>query len=244
MPFEQRHEARHAIEHCPLGRTLHGLHERFTLPSRRPGEGPRNLGKALEQLTEPQLGCLDEIPDERGEVVGEPRNRAELHPMGLLVQAHPEPEVARRHLQLPFDVHDGRGHEQQPALLPRLREDLVLTEHLAGEPGEHRADLQRGAPGSQVSDEGGRFAALELVEQRCHGNAHPRDIRGDPGRPVDDSGTPVARHVKARHLPDRLDRLRGEVAQHGHCLARLLPRQIGATRCEPGRRGDREAPLD
>ena len=51
----------------------------------------------------------------RAEVVGHPGHRGELHPVGLLVQAHPEPEVVRVGLELALDVDDVRRDQQQPA---------------------------------------------------------------------------------------------------------------------------------
>ena len=46
-------------------------------------------------------------------VVGQPRVRAELHPVGDLVQAHPQPEVGGRHPQLTLDGDHVGIHQQQ-----------------------------------------------------------------------------------------------------------------------------------
>ena len=75
------------------------------------------LGEPLEAVVEEpgRLDRLGEPADLLVEVVAHPRDRGELHAVGLLVQAHPEPEVVRVGAQLALDVHDVGGDEQQPA---------------------------------------------------------------------------------------------------------------------------------
>ena len=79
------------------------------------------LGDALEPLVEEALR-LDGVGQgvELGEeVVAHPRHGGELDPVGLLVQADPEPEVVRVGVQLALDVDDVRSDEQQPAVRAR-----------------------------------------------------------------------------------------------------------------------------
>ena len=83
--------------------------------------------------------------DLRDDVVGEPGHRTELHPVRLLVQAHPEPEVVRRDGEGALGGDDVGGDEQQPArgaLGPRER--LELAEDLAGQERQDTAELHRG----------------------------------------------------------------------------------------------------
>ncbi len=79
------------------------------------------------------------------EVAPQPRYGGELGPVGHLVQAYPEPEVARRRLEPALYLDDVRRHEQQ---LPRVgREHLVLAEHLTRQIGQDRAGLHRRSVG-------------------------------------------------------------------------------------------------
>ena len=81
-------------------------------------------------------------------VLAQPRHGGELHPVGDLVQADPEPEVGRVDLELPLDGDDVRRDQQQ--LAARTVEELELAEHLAGQEAEHDADLHAGEPAADA----------------------------------------------------------------------------------------------
>ena len=75
----------------------------------------------------------------------QPVDGRELHAVGLLVQAHPEPEVGRVDLEFAFDGDDVRRHEQEPSggtvgAVVRIE----LAEHLARQEREDRTDLDAG----------------------------------------------------------------------------------------------------
>ena len=75
-------------------------------------------------------------------MVAQPRHGGELHPVGLLVQADPEPEVGGVDVELALDVDDVGRDQQQPA--GRVVERVELAEHLAGEEAEqHRRPRRR-----------------------------------------------------------------------------------------------------
>ena len=75
------------------------------------------LGDPLEPAVE-QRARLDGLADRLDlgeEVVAHPRHRGELHPVRLLVEAHPEPEVGGIDAELALDVDDVGRHQEQPA---------------------------------------------------------------------------------------------------------------------------------
>ncbi len=62
-----------------------------------------------------------------GEVAREPWHGTELHSMGFLVQADPESEVRRWHIELPLGMDDVGRDEEESTL---GAERLVLAQHL------------------------------------------------------------------------------------------------------------------
>ena len=106
------------------------------------------LGDPLEAVLEQAAGVdgLGERLDLGEEVVAHPRDGGELHPVGLLVEADPEPEVGRVGAELALDVDDVGRDQQQPA--GRLVERVELAEHLGGEEAEQQPDLGAGDLGA------------------------------------------------------------------------------------------------
>ena len=105
------------------------------------------LAEVADELAGVGLDAADDRVHLRAQVVGHPRHRGELHPVGLLVQAHPEPEVVRVGAELALDVDDVGRHQQQPAVLAgTFVEGVELAEHLRAEEAQHRAQLGAGDP--------------------------------------------------------------------------------------------------
>ena len=121
VPLEQRHHRGEPVEDLALRRGLHASTSEPPLaargskprgPRRRP---PQPRLSRSRQRRRVEVGRVDERAQLAHQVVAQPRHRGELHPVGLLVQAHPEPEVARVDVQLPLGLHDVGRDEQQPA---------------------------------------------------------------------------------------------------------------------------------
>ena len=136
------------------------------------------------------------------EVVAHPRHGGELHAVGLLVQAHPQPEVARVGAELALDVDDVGGHEQQPAVGGVER--VELAQHLAGQEAEQPADLDAGDP---RADGQGRAGGRLLRRRACRPAAPTRWRKASalawiqPGRSTTRTGavwSAATRPVKSR----------------------------------------------
>ena len=176
------------------------------------------------------VDALDELVDLALEVVAQPRHGGELDPVGLLVEADPQPEVGRVGLELALGVHDVRRDEEQPADstasgLPGER--VELAEHLAGEEAEQGADLEPGDPGADRLGRARRRGAAtaapagELVDDRVDERGEGVGVGLDPPaagrrraparcrpravRPVKSRTRPVerARRPAARRRPRR-----------------------------------------
>ena len=105
-----------------------------------------------------EVGLAEERLDLAVDVVAQPRHGGELGAVRLLVQADPQPEVVRVHVEFPLDVDDVRGDEQQPSgaglagagrdgtcgqLAGGRREGLVLAEHAGRQEGQQHARPRR-----------------------------------------------------------------------------------------------------
>ena len=144
----------------------------------RPGAAPRAPTRSLQRLAprpRPFHQGIDvaqqlaaEVFDLVQHVVPQPGRGGELHTVGLLVQADPEPEV--RGFDVEFALHgdDVRRHQQQPpggggrGVLGERGEGIVLAQDLAGEEGQDGAQL---AAGDGAAD-AGRAGA-----DRCRGGS-------------------------------------------------------------------------
>ena len=112
VALEQGHQRLQPVEHDPLLRGLEQLEDaRALAPAQGAGGGPQ----PRRDRARVEFGDVGEGRQLALQVVAQPRDGRELHPVGLLVQAHPEPEVARRHVEPALDVGDVRRHEEQPA---------------------------------------------------------------------------------------------------------------------------------
>ena len=123
MAFEQRHQRGEALQDRPL---LLGLHEvdEATLALRPLSETCHDSSDRTSRI---RIDRAEIGVHLIGEVRRQPRHGTELHAMRLLVQAHPESEISRRHVELSLSVNDVGRDEQQAAL---TAEGLVLPEHL------------------------------------------------------------------------------------------------------------------
>ena len=174
--------------------------------------------------------------------------------MRLLVNAHPQPEVAAVDAHLLLGVHDVRAtRSSRPGvaspfvpnssywprtLLDRYAEDTGLHA------GDLRADRARQS-GERLRGVGLTFA--QLVDERVEQHAEAVDVDAHPAGAVDD-GDPIAggrgggghprevAHLSLRH--------HGELAQVGDRLMRLVAGHRRTGSDQPGRRRDREIPVD
>ena len=117
-----------------------------------PGRGPRRparprRGAAARAMLVAALRGVDERLHLAEEVAAHPRHRGELRAVGDLVQADPEPEVARVGAELALHLDDVRRDQQQLARVGG--EDLVLPEHPPGQVRQDRAGLHAGDPASR-----------------------------------------------------------------------------------------------
>ena len=149
----------------------------------------------------------------------QPGHRGELHPVGLLVQAHPEPEVVRVDAELALDVHDVGRDQQQPA--GRRVERVELAEHLAGEEAEQPADLGAGDPGADrvgepatarfLPDAACRRSGASTVAkpsafactQPARSTTRTGAVRSAASSPVKSRTSPVERFAPVAELGDR-----------------------------------------
>ena len=90
--------------------------------------------RSRSRMCSAALRGVDERLDLAEEVAAHPGHRGELGAVGDLVQADPEPEVARVGADLALDLDDVRRDQQQLAGV--AGEDLVLPEDPAGEVGQ------------------------------------------------------------------------------------------------------------
>ena len=117
MPLEKGHQCGQLVEDGLLLRRLQSLDDAAPrVRAKGSHEGVREGHQPLESLPCPEIRGIQQGGDAVAEVVGQPRNGAELHPVRLLVQRHPEPEVRRRELELTLDGADVGRHEQQARL--------------------------------------------------------------------------------------------------------------------------------
>ena len=183
MALEQRHHRGDPVEDLLLLGRAHQVDQARALAA-----ALDRLGDPLEAVVEHplRLDGLGEASDLGEEVVAHPRHRGELHPVGLLVQAHPEPEVRGVDLELALDVDDVGRDQQEPAV--GLVERVELAEHAARHEAEQTADLGGGDPGADRLRQRPRLAPAlgHRVDDRGEEGGEPVGVGLDPGRPVDD----------------------------------------------------------
>ena len=184
VALEQRHHGGDLVDDRPLRRGLHEVDDRQLLAladrPRRCGGPPRARPAPSDAVVE--VGGRDEPADEAEQVVAQPRHGRELHAVGLLVQAHPQPEVARRDAQQPLDLDDVRRDQQQPALRPvgPGPERVELPEHLRRQIAQQHAHLGTGHPRAEARRPAGSTRASRR-RGRSAGSAAAGTRRGWPG---------------------------------------------------------------
>ena len=203
VALEQRHQRGDAVEDLALRRGLHGLDERAAAVRRvrveavadravrRRGRRPCSRSASAAGV---DVGRLDEGPDLVHHVPAQPRHRTELHPVGLLVQAHPEPEVARVDAHLPLGRDDVRA---RPAAAGRAASSgsapyggnssywpsTLVARNASSEPVCTPVTFE---PTASTDRRGRRPLLLELLDQRLEDGAEAGGVGVDPARPVDD----------------------------------------------------------
>ena len=139
----------------PVSRSIRSFCSGVLITSSRLAPPDDGVLGALERLDDPAeplveqargLHGLGELADLGEQVVAHPGHRGELHPVGLLVQAHPQPEVGGVGLELALDVDDVGRDEQEAA--GRVVERVELAEDLAAEEAEQPAHLGAGDLGA------------------------------------------------------------------------------------------------
>ena len=105
-----------------------------------------------------QFGRVDDLGDLVIEIAAQPRHCGELHPVGFLMQADPEPEVGRIDIELTLDGNDVRCDEQQSAArcvgIGAREERIELAKDLRRQIAEQRAHLDAGDPRPKVGHGG------------------------------------------------------------------------------------------
>ncbi len=146
VALDQRHERGDPVDDDALLRRGERGHQAgaVTLPADDLDQFAEGSAGSLAQDGGIGLDAVRQRGDLVEHVLAHPRHGAELHPVGDLVQAYPQPEVGRIDAELPLDAHHVRRDEQQLAVA--LVEELELPEHLAGQEAEHRARLHAGDP--------------------------------------------------------------------------------------------------
>ena len=187
----------------------------------------------------------------------EPGRRGELHPVGLLVKADPEPEIVRINVELALHGDDVRSHQQEPAGRRRFRvrgergEGIVLAQDLARQEGKHSPELAAGD------------GAARGRRSRCHRRAPPgiqHLLKGRlehhgktlgiglrPRRPVNYQHMGIAEIACGFQTGDvmhmRYRDVRAET-QAVHGFADLGRTQYWTGGSEPGGRGGGQLPVD
>ncbi len=260
VTLEQRHDGRDPVHDLALRRGLHevddgqlavaasGLGDPFDRFPQHPGEGG-----AVD------VGGGHDLADLGVQVAAQPRHGGELDPVGLLVQADPEPEVAGGEAELALHRDDVRGDEQQSATgrqLPRPGvvdpvdpgiEGVELAEHLGREVAEQGADLDPGDPGADADQRGvGVLRPLRgLGGERGQHLPEAVEVGLDPARPVDhqDRRGP-ARGGQTGHLPHVRLGADGAAAEVGDGLGGTLPRDVGTGLDQSAGRAEGDGPVD
>ena len=131
VTFEQGHQGLHAGEQRPL-LVVHDeqdpVHAAPVSAAPDRVDGSPELGDHLARI---DLHGVHVATDQPLQVRTEPGGRAELDPVGHLVDRDPQPEVAARELEPALDLDQVRADEvEQPVVVGR-QERVVLPEHLA-----------------------------------------------------------------------------------------------------------------
>ena len=200
-----------------------------------------------------EVDGAEELLDLAVDVVLHPGHRGELHAVGLLVQADPEPEVGPVDTELVLGMHDVGCHQQQPAgrrrmvgADPRTRVERVeLSEHLRRQEAEEPPDLQPADLRADRLGDAVRSATLglQLLDEGADDLGEPVGVGLDPADPVHDQhgrGAPLGGQPgEVLHQLGRAVRVRLELGDDG---VRVGPGDGGAWPGEPRGGGDARGP--
>ncbi len=253
VALEQRHHGREVPDGLPLLRRLHELEQPHPVAaSQHVGQAARGGGQPLGQLP----GLAEQVDGEAAaalqEVAAQPRVGGELHAVGLLVQADPQPEVIRVDAQLPLHLDDVGRDEQQAAgagagLVVLAARDVVLTEHLGGQEAQQRTDLGAGDASTDRAGECARGvvpAALGGADRRREHRPETGDVRLHPARTVHDQDALAGRGGQTRrrrHVAGGHDRELTQLVDH---VPRLVASDLGSRLDQVLGGPDRELPVD
>ena len=158
MPFEQRHHGSDPLDDVLLLGSLEHVEQRDTAVTLDEfADALDRLSHHRGELLRVEIGALEEAGHLAQQMIAQPRNRRELDAVSLLVQADPESEVLRVDVEFALDVHDVRGHQQEPALVatpassllqngsnwPSTLLDRIRQQATRLEAGDARADRSR-----------------------------------------------------------------------------------------------------
>ena len=214
MSFEQRHDRREAGHLLALLRGREEVGEPGAALSERLGQPLGHLlGEFLHGIgIGGQVDC--QMTGRADEVIAQPRDRSELHPVCLLMHAHPGPEVGRVHVEVALDLDEVRSDEHELGCA-RGRQ-IVLAQHLGRHEGQQGAGLRPGDLRPDGGDDGAGLVGAggqEGVEGGVEQRPHRVGVGGDPCRAVDDDrGRRVIGGVQARGLGHRPVRRPGRLA--------------------------------
>ena len=147
----------------------------------------------------------------------EPRHAGELRSVRQLVQREPEAELRRGEGETLLGDQDVRPDEVDDVadgittsvrgrlgVVVRRPQQVVLAQHAARHPSEHRAELD-GAQGAAHPRRSRRVAiGGRIAQQRLQQTPEGGNVRVDPARPVNHLCTGVARGVQAGLRSDEL----------------------------------------
>ena len=147
----------------------------------------------LADLVAELLGVGREVQGEPAgrvdDVLAQPWHCRELHPVGLLVQADPEPEVRRVDAELGLGVQHVGRHQQQAG--GAVGGEVVLAQDPAGQEGGERANLGTGDLAADTQHQGragDRVLALgeHGGDDRLEHGLQGVDVGVDPARTIHD----------------------------------------------------------
>ena len=227
VSFHQRHHRGQPVHDLALGRGRHGIDQAAAVTAahrarHRVGGRPQ----PLQDRRRVKLGGEQELGHLALHVVPQPRDRGELEPVRLLVQAYPAPEIMGVDAELAFDHDDVGRHQGEPARLLAVhrrclgrQEELVLAEHPggqvgqdqpgldAGDPRSHRGHHRSGRPGPGPAGARAGSAFLQLLDQGLEDDAEAIHVRPDPAGPVHHRDSPERAVTSGRHSGDLVNRL-------------------------------------
>ena len=134
-----------------------------------PGFFGAGLGCGTERIFEVESagGAIAQLRNLGKKIVAQPRRGGKLHPMRLLVQAHPQAKIFGFNVEFTLNGDHVRGEQHQTtARLPvpgQRRIGFILPKHFGGEEREHGTDLE-GQPFFKFVQVSMRFFLLNLLE--------------------------------------------------------------------------------